>query len=89
MSDDRLLEQLERDPLTADVPPRSAALIRYALTLTRTPDLVAAETISALRAAGLGDAAIHDAAAVTSYFNFVNRLALGLGVELEEGLTPR
>jgi alkylhydroperoxidase family enzyme len=36
-----------------------------------------------LRALGLGDAAIHDAACVAAYFNFVNRIALGLGVELE------
>jgi len=37
-----------------------------------------------MRAAGLADSAIHDAAAITAYFNFVNRMASGLGVELEE-----
>ena len=37
-----------------------------------------------LRAAGIPDAGIHDAAAITAYFNFVNRVAQGLGVELEE-----
>jgi len=36
-----------------------------------------------LRAAGLPDSAVHDAAAIAAYFNFVNRVALGLGVELE------
>ncbi len=36
-----------------------------------------------MRAAGLSDAGIHDATAITAYFNFVNRVALGLGVELE------
>lgn len=36
-----------------------------------------------LRAVGLSDEGIHSAAAVTAYFNFVNRIALGLGVELE------
>lgn len=66
--------------------PRVAALIAYAMTVTRTPDAVTAETIHGLRAVGLSDAGIHDAAAVTAYFNFVNRLALGLGVELEEDL---
>ena len=39
--------------------------------------------IEDLRAAGLSDGAIHDAAAVVAYFNSVNRIALGLGVELE------
>ena len=42
-----------------------------------------------LRIEGLSDAAIHDAAAIVAYFNFVNRLALGLGVELEEQADPR
>lgn len=42
-----------------------------------------AADVDRLRAAGLGDGGIHDAAAVTAYFNFVNRIALGLGVELE------
>lgn len=42
------------------------------------------DDIVALRTAGFSDAAIHDAAAVTAYFNFVNRMASGLGVELEE-----
>ena len=42
-----------------------------------------AAPVRALRDSGLGDGGIHDAAAVTAYFNFVNRIALGLGVELE------
>lgn len=41
------------------------------------------EDVEALREAGFDDRAIHDAAAVTGYFAFVNRLADGLGVELE------
>jgi len=36
-----------------------------------------------LRAAGFDDAAILRATEITAYFNFVNRLADGLGVELE------
>lgn len=55
----------------------------YALKLTRDAGEIAAQDIDALRNAGLDDRAIHDAAAVTAYFNFVNRIALGLGVELE------
>lgn len=40
--------------------------------------------VDALRAVALDDRAIHDLAAVTAYFNFVNRMASGLGVDLEE-----
>lgn len=42
------------------------------------------EDLGRLRAAGLGDEAILHAVEVASYFNFVNRLADGLGVRLEE-----
>ena len=41
-----------------------------------------------LREVGLDDAAIVDVVAAVSYFNFVNRVALGLGVRLDEGLAP-
>lgn len=56
----------------------------YAIKLTRTPHEMTAADLLPLRASGLSDAAIHDAAAVVGYFNLVNRLALGLGVELEQ-----
>ncbi len=81
--DDTLLSSIERDPATAPLDQRRHALVDYALKLTRTPQSVAEEDIAALRSAGFSDSAIHDAAAVTAYFNFVNRMALGLGVELE------
>ena len=68
-----------------DVTPREQALLRYADKLTRTPAAVNAADIEALREAGLDDRAIHDAAAVVAYFAFVNRIASGLGVELETG----
>ena len=40
-----------------------------------------------MRAAGFDDAAVLRATEVIAYFNFVNRLATGLGVELE-GSSP-
>ena len=71
------------DPESAPLPPRSRALVRYALLLTRTPQRVTAADLISLRDAGFGDPGIHDAASVTAYFNFVNRIAAGLGVEQE------
>jgi len=52
--------------------------------LTSNPHEITAEDVASLRSVGFSDEAIHDAAAVTAYFNFVNRMASGLGVELEE-----
>lgn len=55
----------------------------YALKLTVASNTVTADDIEPLRAVGLSDAGIHDLNAVTAYFNFVNRVAQGLGLELE------
>lgn len=78
-----LLDALARDPASAPLPPRTRALVAYAIKLTRTPRAMTRADIDDLRAEGLSDAAIHDAAAIVAYFNFVNRIAQGLGVELE------
>ncbi len=59
-------------------------LIDYALKLTQEPQAVTEYDIQALRNVDFSDTAIHDAAAIIGYFNFVNRIALGLGVELEK-----
>jgi alkylhydroperoxidase family enzyme len=58
-------------------------MLDYAVKLTRTPWAVDAADIEALRRAGFDDHAIHDICAITAYFAFVNRIADGLGVELE------
>ncbi len=58
-------------------------MLDYAVKLTRTPGSMERSDTDALRAHNFGDRAIHDICAVTSYFAFVNRIADGLGVELE------
>lgn len=63
---------------------RDAALCRYAEKLTRTPSAMTERDLSPLRAAGLSDQEILDAAQIAAYFNFVNRLVLGLGVATED-----
>jgi uncharacterized peroxidase-related enzyme len=59
------------------------ALIEFADKLTRNPGQMRAQDVESLRSAGLEDRAIHDACAIVAYFAFVNRIADGLGVELE------
>ncbi len=60
-----------------------SAMLEYAEKLTRTPREVREQDVRALRAAGLDDVQVLDVVQVTAYFNFVNRLVEGLGVELE------
>lgn len=82
---DDLMARLIADDLDASrLPPADRVLLEYADKLTRTPAAIAQHDIATLRAAGFDDRAIHDACAIVSYFAFVNRIADGLGVELEE-----
>lgn len=80
-----LLEGLLARPLddALAVSPRERALLDYAESLTLAPSTVGADDIARLRAVGLDDRAIHDACAIVAYFAFVNRIANGLGVDLE------
>lgn len=59
-------------------------MLEYAEKLTRTPASIRASDVDRLRTAGLDDRAIHDVCAIVAYFAFVNRIADGLGVELEQ-----
>ena len=64
------------------------ALCHYARDLTEKPGSITEEKhISKLKEAGLEDRAIMDAALVIAYFNFVNRMILGLGVDIEDDVT--
>ena len=49
--------------------------------------MVAAD-IDALRGHGFDDRAIHDAAQVVGYFNYITRVADGLGIEPEDFIRP-
>lgn len=61
---------------------RERAMVRYATALTSAPTAMREADVEALRAAGLDDRAILDLAQVVGYFNYVNRIVVGLGVEL-------
>jgi len=84
MGSDGLAQQLARDPDSADLDASDRAMIDYAIKLTRTPHEVDDADVARLREAGFDDTAILDICQVTSYYNYVNRMAEGLGVELEE-----
>ncbi len=48
--------------------------------LTLEPSAVDAAEIERLRAHGLSDSAVHDAIQVVSFFNYINRVAEGVGI---------
>jgi uncharacterized peroxidase-related enzyme len=60
----------------------------WAEKLTLTPGAMTEADVQQLRDAGWSDLEVHDAAQVVAYFNYVNRLADGLGVDLEDFMAP-
>jgi len=58
-------------------------MLDYVLELTTSPHSIRAAHVERLREAGFDDASVLDICQVASYYNYVNRLADGLGVELE------
>ena len=64
------------------------ALCDFAVKLTAAPAAIGAEDVDALRLAGWDDTAIHDAIQVIAYFNYVNRVAEGVGIGAEPEWGP-
>ena len=73
---DQVIANYRHAQLTA----RERALADFAIAATRAPGELGPEHLDALRTAGVGEVGIIDAAAVTAYFNFSNRLNSALGV---------
>ncbi len=88
VQDDALVEAIKLDYRTAPLEPADRALCDYAFKLTREPASVTEQDVRTLRDHGFDDRAIHDAAQVTAYFNYINRVADGLGVDLEPEMPP-
>ena len=72
----------------ADLNPLELALCEYAEKLTLTPQAMTEKDVEDLRAAGLEDVAIHDLIQVTAYFNYINRVADAIHVDLEPEMPP-
>jgi len=64
------------------------ALCAYAEKLTRSPSNMSRADVEELRALGLGDADIHCAIQVIAYFNYINRVADAVHVDLEPEMPP-
>lgn len=83
--DENRVEKLKKSYKIAGLTDQEMALSQYAIELTLLPDDFENENrTQLLRQAGFDDRAILDATLVVGYFNFVNRIVLALGVELEK-----
>lgn len=82
------LARLAADWRGAGLGAPDAALCAYAEKLTRTPAAMTEADVAALRRAGFDDLAIHAAIQVIAYFNYINRVADAVHVDLEPGMPP-
>jgi uncharacterized peroxidase-related enzyme len=86
VNDEAFVRQLEKDWRTAPLTSADAALCAYAEKLTRTPWTATRDDLDTLRREGFDDEQISDAVQIIGYFNYINRVADGLGVDLEESM---
>lgn len=80
---DAFVHQIVADWTKAPLSRADRALCEYAVKLTRMATPMTPDDLARLRAEGLDDRAIHDATQVTGFFNYITRVADGLGVEPE------
>ena len=77
------IAELSAGEIPASLAPQVRALLGWARRLALDPTAGTEGDIAELRARGYSDRALLDASLTASYFCFVNRLVLSLGVELE------
>ena len=81
IKDDETLDMLMSADGLETLEPRLSNIVRHAEKLTSAPSAMTEIDLGELRAVGLSDQDILDLSLVVAYFNFVNRIALGLGVD--------
>ena len=78
-----LVEGLKSDYRSSGVDEMDLAMLRYAEKVTLEHCNCTENDVVELRGFGFGDKDILDIVQVAAYYNFVNRMSCGLGVELE------
>lgn len=78
-----LISALVEDQTSSSLDERDITMLKYVVKLTHKPASISGDNIEQLSTCNFDHLAIHDICAITAYFGFVNRIADGLGVELE------
>lgn len=85
---ERFLERLRTGWRGAGLARDDYALCAFAEKLTQSPASMSELDVEALRSVGFDDEAVHEAVQVVSYFNYINRVADAVHVDLEPGMAP-
>ncbi len=83
------MAQVALDWRGLNLSPAERVLLTYAEKLTLSPAAMVEADVLALRALGFDDVQIHDLIQVVSYFNYINRVADAVDVELEPEMPAR
>jgi len=78
--DEKLAAALRRDYRQAELSPPDRAMLDYVAQITRDATKITAQDIAKLRDVGFDDQAILQINLIASWFNYINRVADGLGV---------
>ncbi len=77
-----------RDWRMAPLSEADRVLLSHAVGLTTEQGSMSPADLDRLRSHGFDDVAIHDATQVVGYFNYVTRIADGLGIDPEDFIHP-
>jgi uncharacterized peroxidase-related enzyme len=83
---DEQRQAVQTDYRTAKLTLRETALLDLAVKLTKSPSGVRQDDLDSLRRHGFTDEQLVDAVHCISYFNFINRVLDGLGVDPEPSM---
>lgn len=86
MKDATLADALMEDYRTAAVQPEMKQLLAFAEKMALDASRITREDIESLRNAGFSDRAILDAAHVTGFFSYMNRVVQALGIDAKMAL---
>ena len=83
-SDPELASHIMHDYRNADLDPQLRGILDFATKLTRDPGSMQQTDVQGLRELGLSDEQVLSVVLITCNFNFMTRLADGLGVEFPD-----
>jgi uncharacterized peroxidase-related enzyme len=86
VENDEQRQAVQEDYHEAGLTPREVAVLDFAVKLTRLPSAVGRQDLESLRQHGLTDEQLVDVVQCIGYFNFINRVLDGLGVDPEPSM---
>ena len=87
--DPELASHVMHDYTRATLDPQTRKMLDFAVKLTKSPSSMVEADVKELRESGLSDEQILSVVLITCMFNFMTRLADGLGVEVPDGRQER